>query len=161
MRGNALRGARDVVRRLLPSVCGLLLSAALALTPAQEARAHRLGTNLRCPICQGVPITESPNDISREMLREVRQQVVAGRSDREVYAYFAARYGNRVLLDPPKEGSNLVLWGAPLVALAAGGAVLRRFLRGGRAAAPGGGEEPFDPYLAEVQRRARPEEERT
>ncbi|WP_051935623.1 cytochrome c-type biogenesis protein [Deinococcus sp. YIM 77859] len=145
-------------RRLLPVFCGLLLSASLALTPEQEARTERLGRNLRCPICTGLPITESTNDLSAQMLREVREQVAAGRSDREIYDYFAARYGNLVLLDPPKEGSNLLLWGAPIVALAAGGAVLWRFLRCRRpagAAAPYVTEEPFDPYLAEVQRQTR------
>lgn len=148
--------------RLLSLAFCLLLSASLALTPAQESRAERLGNNLRCPICTGVPITESTNDISREMLRGVREQVAAGRSDREVYSYFAARYGNFVLLDPPKEGSNLLLWGAPLAALAAGGAVLWGFLRrrqaAGETTAPAPApvlDEPFDPYLAEVQRRTR------
>ncbi|MBB5232783.1 cytochrome c-type biogenesis protein [Deinococcus budaensis] len=138
------------------------MSTSLALTPAQESRAERLGDNLRCPICTGVPITESTNDISREMLRDVREQVAAGRSDREVYAYFAARYGNFVLLDPPKEGAGVLLWGAPVLALAAGGALLLRFLRRGRVeageAAPVTApalDDPFDPYLAEVQRRTR------
>lgn len=138
----------------------LLSGAALGLTPEQQARVQHVGSNLRCPICTGVPITESPNDISREMLRGVREQVAAGKSDREIYAYFAARYGNFVLLDPPKEGSNLLLWGAPLLALGAGGAVLWRVLRrrGGAAeAAPATGPDPFpheahDPYLEQVRR---------
>lgn len=160
MKRLASSGQRPAAARLLPSAFCLLLSAATALTPAQESRAERLGNNLRCPICTGVPITESTNDISREMLRDVREQVAAGRSDREVYSYFAARYGNFVLLDPPKEGSNLVLWGAPLAALAAGGAVLWGFLRRRRAAGEGATpipapDEPFDPYLAEVQRQTR------
>lgn len=146
---------------MLSSALCLLLSASLALTPAQEARAKHLGSNLRCPICTGVPITESTNDISREMLREVREQVAAGRSDRQIYDYFAARYGNFVLLDPPKEGSNLLLWGAPLAALVAGGAVLWSFLGSRRPsveATPGTvptPDEPFDTYLAEVQRHTR------
>ncbi|MFC4427465.1 cytochrome c-type biogenesis protein [Deinococcus navajonensis] len=141
----------------------LLVSAALAgaasgtLSPDQEARAQALGNNLRCPICTGVPITESTNDISREMLREVREQVAAGRSNREVYRFFAARYGNFVLLDPPKEGSGVLLWGAPLLALGAGGAVLWRVLRrrtSGRARPPEPDidEEAFDPFLAQVKR---------
>ncbi|GBF04610.1 cytochrome c-type biogenesis protein CcmH [Deinococcus aerius] len=144
---------------LLALVLGLLLSVSLALTPDQEARAERLGTNLRCPICTGLPITESTNDLSREMLRDVREQVVAGRSDRDIYAYFAARYGNFVLLDPPKEGSNLLLWGAPLAALVAGGAVLWGVLRKRNVAAPSipeaGTEAPFDPFLAQVRRETR------
>lgn len=143
----------------LALVLGLLLSGSLALTPDQEARAERLGNNLRCPICTGLPITESTNDISREMLRDVREQVAAGRSDRDIYSYFAARYGNFVLLDPPKEGSNLLLWGAPLVALAGGGAVLWSVLRKRNTASTSPtepvAEEPFDPFLAQVRRETR------
>ncbi|MFC4639582.1 cytochrome c-type biogenesis protein [Deinococcus hohokamensis] len=139
-------------------LAAVALTSAAALTPSQEARAQTLGDNLRCPICTGVPITESTNDISREMLREVREQVAAGRSDREVYRFFAARYGNFVLLDPPKEGSGVLLWGAPLLALGAGGAVLWRVLRRRPPGSPAAGPspvpdtEPFDPFLAQVQR---------
>lgn len=94
------------------------------------------------------------------MLRDVREQVVAGRSDREVYAYFAARYGNFVLLDPPKEGSNLLLWGAPLLALAGGGAALWGFLRRRSVTQAAPVTEPvadegFDPFLAQVRRETR------
>ncbi|BDP41737.1 hypothetical protein DAETH_17060 [Deinococcus aetherius] len=158
MTRSVVSGQWSVVRGLLALVLGLLLSVSLALTPDQEARARYVGSNLRCPICTGVPITESTNDISREMLRDVREQVAAGRSDREIYGYFAARYGNFVLLDPPKEGSNLLLWGAPLLALAGGGAVLWGFLRKRNAAvsAPEAvTEEPFDPFLAQVRRETR------
>nr|WP_216320227.1 cytochrome c-type biogenesis protein [Deinococcus aestuarii] len=147
------------MRRLVALVVGVLLSVSLALTPEQEARAKFVGSNLRCPICTGVPITESTNDISREMLRDVREQVAAGRSDRDIYAYFSARYGNFVLLDPPKEGSNLLLWGAPLLALAGGGLVLWGFLRKKNAAPASTPEpvadEPFDPFLAQVRRDTR------
>ncbi|MFB9994188.1 cytochrome c-type biogenesis protein CcmH [Deinococcus oregonensis] len=132
--------------------------AAAPLTPQQEAQVRQIAVNIRCPICTGVPITESTNDISREMLRDVREQVAAGRSARDVYAYFSARYGNFVLLDPPKEGSNLLLWGAPLAALGGGGAVLWLFLRRRQGtAAPATlteqtADEPFDPFLAQVRR---------
>lgn len=47
--------------------------------------------------------------------------VAEGQSDRQVYDYFSARYGQFVLLDPPKQGANLLLWAGPLLALGAGG----------------------------------------
>ncbi|WP_227978432.1 cytochrome c-type biogenesis protein [Deinococcus terrestris] len=148
--------------RLLPLALSLLLSTSLALTPDQSLRAEAIGDNLRCPICTGEPITQSTNDISREMLRDVREQVAAGRSDAEIYSYFAARYGNFVLLDPPKDGVGMLLWGAPLAALGAGGLVLWRFLRrkptAAAAATPEAEGDTFDPYLAEVQRQTRRKE---
>ncbi|UQN07766.1 cytochrome c-type biogenesis protein CcmH [Deinococcus sp. QL22] len=149
---------------------GAAAYAAAPLTPQQEAQARQIATNLRCPICTGVPITESTNDISREMLRDVREQVAAGRSARDVYAYFSARYGDFVLLDPPKEGTNLLLWGAPLAALGGGGAVLWLFLRRRQGAvapaaqAEQSADEPFDSFLAQVRRdtgRSSPDQNRT
>lgn len=120
-----------------------------------------IGENLRCPLCDtGESIAESRSDISVKMRSSVREQVAAGRSDRDIYAFFAERYGNFVLLDPPKQGRNLLLWGAPLAALVGGGAALWGLLRrrpGSRpetAGAPAP-EEPFDPFLAQVQRETR------
>ena len=136
-------------------------TAAPALTPAQEARALAIEKNLRCPLCDtGESIADSRSTISGKMRESVREQVAAGRGDTDIYVYFSQRYGNFVLLDPPKTGRNLLLWGAPLAALAVGGGMLWAFLRRSRptTALP---DEPlndaggFDPYLAQVQRDTR------
>lgn len=92
-----------------------------ALSTEQQARAEHLKDTLRCPICTGESINESTNDISREMRAEVERMVAEGQSNRQVYDYFSARYGQFVLLDPPKQGANLLLWAGPLLALGAGG----------------------------------------
>lgn len=99
------------------------------LSPAQEARAVQLGNTLRCPVCRGVPITESPNELSAQMLQSVREQVASGRTDAQIYEFFAARFGENVLLDPPKQGLNLALWVLPALALAFGALALMRYLR--------------------------------
>ncbi|ADV66799.1 cytochrome c-type biogenesis protein [Deinococcus maricopensis] len=118
--------------RTLLALLLCLAGVALALTPAQEGRALSIGNRLRCPVCQGLPITESGNTISKQMLREVREQVQSGRSDADIFAFFATRYGDTVLLDPPKSGVNLLLWGLPAVMFAIGGAVLFGYLRRAR-----------------------------
>lgn len=119
------------------------------LTPAQEAQVQRVARGLRCPVCQALPITESSTEISHRMLADVRRLVVAGQSDAEVRGYFARRFGESVLLDPPKSGVNLLLWGLPLLALLAGGWWWSRFLRA-RPAAP----VPADPELLDRVERA-------
>ncbi|GAA5512977.1 cytochrome c-type biogenesis protein CcmH [Deinococcus carri] len=157
-----MRGAREAGRAL--ACCLLLavspaLAAAPSLTPQQQAQAVAVERNLRCPLCDtGESIAESRSDISAKMRESVREQVAAGRSEGQIYDYFAQRYGNFVLLDPPKTGRNLLLWGAPLAALALGGAALWGFLgrrRPAGEAAPAASptpDEPFDTYLAEVRR---------
>lgn len=100
-----------------------------ALSPAQEARAQAIGRTIRCPVCQGLPITESPTDLSQSMLRELREQVGAGQDADQITTYFAARYGDTVLLDPPRRGANLLLWLGPLAAALLGGGWLLSSVR--------------------------------
>ncbi len=87
----------------------------------QEARAVAIGQQLRCLVCQNESIEDSGADLARDLRRIVRQQVAAGRSNREVIAWLVARYGNFVRLRPPFETGTLLLWGSPVLALAAGG----------------------------------------
>ncbi|WP_288404237.1 cytochrome c-type biogenesis protein [uncultured Deinococcus sp.] len=136
-------------------------SAGLAtLNSEQQNRAVAIERNLRCPLCDnGESISESRADISIQMRASVREQVAQGRSDRAIYDFFAERYGNFVLLDPPREGRGLLLWGAPVLALLLGGAALARVLGGRGRAVPAGAapvaapvpEESYDTYLAQVR----------
>ncbi|WP_288432460.1 cytochrome c-type biogenesis protein [uncultured Deinococcus sp.] len=136
-------------------------SAGLAtLNSEQQNRAVAIERNLRCPLCDnGESISESRADISIQMRASVREQVAQGRSDRAIYDFFAERYGNFVLLDPPREGRGLLLWGAPVLALLLGGAALARVLGGRGRAVPTGAapvaapvpEESYDTYLAQVR----------
>lgn len=131
-------------------------TAPLDLPPAQEQRAVAIQKNLRCPLCDtGESVAESRSDISIKMRESVREQIADGRSDSEIYTFFSQRYGNFVLLDPPKTGRNLLLWGGPLLALAGGGAALWAFLRRrdtGTAAETAQDSEPYDSYLDQVRR---------
>ena len=145
---------------------GLLLTGAVLaapvspLTPAQQTQLQRVGTSIRCPICRDVlPITESGNDISKQMLAQISAQVQAGQSDTQIYDYFRQRYGQRVLLRPPNDSSGLLLWAIPGVALLLGAFGLGRYLRSPRAAVASPVQtevaEPDvdDPYLAEIRAR--------
>ena len=127
-----------------------------ALSPAQEVQAQAIGRTIRCPVCQGLPITESPSDLSQQMLRELRAQVRAGQSADQITTYFAARYGDTVLLDPPRRGVNLLLWLGPLAALLVGAWLLLTHLRNrpGTGAADLAEDDEPDAYLAQVRAEA-------
>lgn len=109
---------RDAVRR---AVLPVLLVAALAVVawgvlagPGSPVdRAYELEQRLRCPTCQSVSIADSPSETAAAMRQEVEQQVVAGRTDEEVFDYFRARYGDWVVLEPPASGVTLLLWLLP------------------------------------------------
>jgi len=93
--------------------------------PALEGRAREIGRALRCVVCQNQSIDDSVAEVARDMRRAVRERLVAGDSDSDVFGFMVARYGDYVLLKPPFKVGTLVLWlGAPLVLLIAGGALL-------------------------------------
>lgn len=110
-----------------------------ALTPAEqaaalpdsviEARTHEIASGLRCVVCQGLSIEDSPAELAREMRAIVREQVAAGRTRAEIEAYFVERYGEFVLLEPRAEGFNLLVYALPVGALAFGALFVAAFVR--------------------------------
>ena len=90
----------------------------------EEARAEAIGRQLRCLVCQNESIEDSGADLARDLRRIVRQRVVAGQSDKEIIGWMVSRYGQFVLLQPPFDLLTLLLWGSPIIALAAGGAAV-------------------------------------
>jgi cytochrome c-type biogenesis protein CcmH len=97
--------------------------------PAQEARALALGDALRCMVCQGESINDSPADLAKDLRRLVREQIKAGETDAAVLAFLQQRYGDRVLLKPPVNAATGLLWIAPLLFLGAGLLVFRGLWR--------------------------------
>lgn len=101
---------------------------------AVEAEALRIGALLRCPVCQGLSVTDSPATMATNMRQQIRDMVAAGFVEEQVLSYFEASYGEFVRLRPPLRGVNWLVWLAPLLGLLAGGAIVFLVLRGPRAA---------------------------
>ncbi len=87
---------------------------------AEDPKAYEVGKLLRCPVCQGMPIADSPADMAQSMMARVREMSAEGKSQTEIIEYFTARYGDWVLLEPRKEGLNWVVWVMPPVFLLMG-----------------------------------------
>lgn len=88
--------------------------------PQQERRAEQIGDQLRCLVCQNESIEQSNAGLARDLRRIIRQQVVAGKTNKQIIAWMVARYGDFVLLKPPFSAGTLLLWGAPVIVLGAG-----------------------------------------
>jgi cytochrome c-type biogenesis protein CcmH len=87
-----------------------------------EARTREVSAVLRCPVCQGLSIQDSPSELSLQMKDVVRQQLKEGKSPEEVKAYFVSKYGEWILLEPKAAGANLLVYVLPIT-LVVGGAV--------------------------------------
>ncbi|AKQ66840.1 Cytochrome c heme lyase subunit CcmL [Myxococcus hansupus] len=101
------------------------------LAPELEVRVQALGKQLRCAVCQGLSVADSPSSMARAQLDMIRAQVAEGKSDAEVVEYFVARYGEWVLLSPRAEGFNWFVWLGPVALVVAGGFVIWRQLQRG------------------------------
>ncbi len=97
----------------------------LASPPQQtlDQRVHDVASQLKCLVCQGESVADSPATLSQQMRGIIRQQLQSGRSEQEVIQYFVSRYGDRILLSPPLQGLTLLSWLVP-IALLLGGMML-------------------------------------
>lgn len=119
---------------LFVAVMAVVLSFAVAAGSSRERgpdeRARSIDAQLRCPTCQGLSIADSPATSATQMRAVVREQLAGGASDDQVRAFFVARYGRWILLDPPASGPDLVLWLAPALVIAIGALLVVRRARG-------------------------------
>lgn len=94
-----------------------------------DERVNALAAELRCVVCQNQSLADSQADIARDMKREVRAQLAAGRSEAQVVDFMVQRYGDFVRYRPALQPNTWLLWAGPLIALIAGALVLARRLR--------------------------------
>lgn len=116
--------ARNVVTVAVIAVMGVALLLLTSTRPADLDRVEEIGSRIKCPVCQGESIANSPSPMAEDMMDLVSERVAAGVSDQGIIDELLGSYSGAVLLDPPAAGSTLVLWLAPLVALAAGVGVI-------------------------------------
>jgi cytochrome c-type biogenesis protein CcmH len=78
-------------------------------------RARIISQDLRCLVCQNQSIDDSNAPLAKDLRVIVRERLIAGDSNEQVFGYVVARYGNYVLLKPPLQQDTLILWLAPFL----------------------------------------------
>ena len=110
--------------------------------PVDERTVHDIAAELRCVVCQSLSVADSPSETASQMRGIIRERLAAGDTPEQVKAYFVEKYGLWILLSPPPQGFNLLVWIVPFAGLLAGLAVvalvIRRWTRrpAGAASAP-------------------------
>jgi cytochrome c-type biogenesis protein CcmH len=95
-----------------------------------EQRAQSLERRLACPLCNGQSLAESDSEVASDLKGILREKIGEGMSDAQIFDFFAARYGEHIVLEPPLLGWGTVLWAGPLVALGVGSWVVWSRQRG-------------------------------
>ncbi len=89
-------------------------------TPELQARFDALTHELRCMQCQNQSIADSPVGLASDLRREVRELLIAGKSDDEIRAHMVERYGNFILFRPPFNANTAWVWLLPFALLITG-----------------------------------------
>ncbi len=101
-------------------VLAVALVALTSTRPAHTDRVEAMGSRIKCPVCQGESIADSPSQMAKDMMTLISDRVAAGATDHEILDEIQASYSGAVLLDPPASGSTLFLWLAPALVLLGG-----------------------------------------
>jgi cytochrome c-type biogenesis protein CcmH len=120
-----------------------------------DRRTQEVGSLIRCPVCQGMAVADSPAEMAVNMKAQVRELLARGYTEEQILRYFELSYGQFVLLRPKFEGVTRMVWLLPVAALLVGLGVVAmkvRKLRDVPAPKPGAETTPAeDPYLARVR----------
>jgi len=121
--------------------------------PRLEEQTMVISHELRCPVCQGLAIGDSPSIMAANMKAQVRELLERGYTEEQILSYFEKSYGQFVLLKPKFQGVNTLVWILPIAVLAIGFVlVVSKAKKLEVAPAPVAVEEPVDdPYLAQVR----------
>ncbi|HJT55168.1 MAG TPA: cytochrome c-type biogenesis protein [Ktedonobacteraceae bacterium] len=112
------------------AILGATWSYVLMTTPPQKTldqEVQDVGSQLKCLVCQGESVADSPSVLSQQMRVIIRQQLQSGKSEQDVIQYFQSRYGDKILYAPPQQGFNLLAWLVP-IAMLLGGVLLLFFV---------------------------------
>jgi cytochrome c-type biogenesis protein CcmH len=127
--------------------------------PILDQRTAEVAGLLRCPVCQGLSIADSPSEMAVNMKGQVRELLSRGYTQEQILKYFELSYGQFVLLKPKFQGVNTLVWILPILALVIGAViVVTKAKKLGAAPAPAVPAAPeteqpveVDPYLARVR----------
>jgi len=138
----------------LLTVCALLLVVYPALaeepspTPSDD-EVNAIARNMYCPICENIPLDVCPTAACVQWREEIRDKLSLGWSEQEIYDFFALKYGDRVLADPPLRGLTWLVYIVPPVAFIIGAYFLYRGYKTWRRPVEALADEPSEELVGE------------
>ena len=110
------------INKIFSVIIIILLSInTLDLTGAKEISDERkfaeITKMLRCMTCQNQTVYESETEFSKQIKKEVLNQLKNNRSKTQIIDFMVERYGDYILLKPQFNKRNLILWILPFLLL--------------------------------------------
>jgi cytochrome c-type biogenesis protein CcmH len=127
--GSIFMAALVVASLLLASSSAYAIAPEQMPTPQLEARYLALIHGFRCMQCQDESLADSPVNLAADMRREIRDMLLAGKSDQQIRDFMVSRYGYFILFKPPFVLQTAWLWLAPGAMLLVGLIVALRVIR--------------------------------
>ena len=80
-------------------------------------RTREISQNIRCLFCQNQSIDESNSELAKDLKILIKEKLIAGVSNEEIYGYLRERYGDYILVKPPLNLNTILLWFLPFIVL--------------------------------------------
>jgi len=132
-----------------------LLFAAVPLHAQHPARhvneqaVYDVAAQLRCVVCQNLSVADSPSEMASQMRAVVRERLAAGETPEQVIRYFVDKYGEWILLSPPRRGFTLLVWIMPAIGVIVGVGVVALLVRSWTRRRPTIPRPALDPAMRE------------
>jgi cytochrome c-type biogenesis protein CcmH len=104
------------------------MAQSVTLSAEQESQARELFKELHCMVCSGQSLADSDAQLAVDMRELIRSRIHAGESNDTIKDFLVSRYGEAILMEPPFNPVNIILWLAPFVLLVVGGLWIGRNL---------------------------------
>jgi len=89
---------------------------AVADSSRVEAAARHLEEEIVAPCCWRQSVADHTSAVALEIRQEIRRALYDGMTPEQVKAMYVRKYGERILMVPPRQGFNYVLWLIPIAA---------------------------------------------
>jgi cytochrome c-type biogenesis protein CcmH len=140
----------------------VLLAAVFSIgadTKSLEETEREIEDNLIAPCCWSQPVSKHPSEASDQIRQEVHAMLAAGKSRDEIFDYYVAKYGEKILAAPRARGFNALVYILPWAALALGVWFVITLLRKLRSPAPAPFADlppaPYASYATRIEKELR------
>ncbi|MFC1554435.1 cytochrome c-type biogenesis protein CcmH [candidate division KSB1 bacterium] len=111
---------------------GSLLAIQETEQKSKEDLQRMLEKEFMAPCCWAEPVSTHRSDAASEVRAEISGLLEEGKTPDDIRAFMVAKYTERVLAKPTKEGFNLLAWFGPFIIIAMGFVVVGFYIKRNR-----------------------------